>query len=452
MTRTQRLIVMIMKVSVCLAMLLVMALGTESAPAKLVNVKGSTKASHGRVVNVRNFGAVGNGLTDDTAAIQAAIDAASKTGGGGVVYIPAGHYLISKTLVIHDTKSLILRGTGSGGFARPYKFNRPRSNGTDLIWTGQAGGTLMELRWSGAIIIKDLVLDGRDVRHGVHAAQAGILLHMVSRIGGGTMLQHISNMSFIDARVGLQMGGGRHETAAENDSDVLFDFLTFRSVDVAFKTTQQQAVDYLFNFVFGLGCGTVFDIKAGGNLMVNNAQLTSCVLAVNIQGGGKNSGTYLFNNMRCEAQRRGTTTANPGRWQLLKAYPSGQALVRFTNFDDCQWYWFEMPSAREKRIPLCQIGPAATVVFNTSIFNGPIARLDGTKASPAVLELHNCNLNYVTPTDALAANPYGYFRVIRCRNGVGPIFPNLIKWPALKTVRLKANRAYVGQTLKKSGQ
>lgn len=39
------------------------------------------------VRNVRDFGAVGNGIADDTAAIQRAIDA------GGVVYFPAGVYL-----------------------------------------------------------------------------------------------------------------------------------------------------------------------------------------------------------------------------------------------------------------------------------------------------------------------------------------------------------------------
>jgi len=35
------------------------------------------------VVNVRDLGAVGNGRTDDTRAIQSAIDQAAKTGGRG---------------------------------------------------------------------------------------------------------------------------------------------------------------------------------------------------------------------------------------------------------------------------------------------------------------------------------------------------------------------------------
>ena len=47
-------------------------------------------------VSVKDFGAVGDGVTDDTAAINSAIDAVG-TAGGGIVYIPAGVYAIGKT-------------------------------------------------------------------------------------------------------------------------------------------------------------------------------------------------------------------------------------------------------------------------------------------------------------------------------------------------------------------
>ncbi|CAH0278980.1 putative Ig domain-containing protein [Pseudomonas mediterranea] len=46
------------------------------------------------IFNVQNFGAKGDGITDDTAAIQAAIDAAAAAG-GGEVYVPAGTYIVS---------------------------------------------------------------------------------------------------------------------------------------------------------------------------------------------------------------------------------------------------------------------------------------------------------------------------------------------------------------------
>ena len=53
----------------------------------------------GAPVNVLDFGAVGNGVTDDTAAIQGAIDFQA---GGGRIFIPAGKYKLSAALVLHS--------------------------------------------------------------------------------------------------------------------------------------------------------------------------------------------------------------------------------------------------------------------------------------------------------------------------------------------------------------
>jgi Pectate lyase superfamily protein len=47
--------------------------------------------------SVKQFGAAGDGVTDDTAAIQAAIDATSAAG-GGMVFFPAGVYVISASI------------------------------------------------------------------------------------------------------------------------------------------------------------------------------------------------------------------------------------------------------------------------------------------------------------------------------------------------------------------
>lgn len=73
------------------------------------------------VINVRDFGATGDGVTDDTAAIQAAIDSidtAELTLTGGVVYIPRGEYIISSTIYIRNSEvtehlaSVTIRGDG----------------------------------------------------------------------------------------------------------------------------------------------------------------------------------------------------------------------------------------------------------------------------------------------------------------------------------------------------
>ena len=46
---------------------------------------------HSGIINVRNYGAIGDGKTDDTEAIQKAMNALPDK--GGVIYFPPGHYL-----------------------------------------------------------------------------------------------------------------------------------------------------------------------------------------------------------------------------------------------------------------------------------------------------------------------------------------------------------------------
>ena len=62
-------------------------LKVEPAPA---SAQLQTQAT---IYNVRNFGAVGDGVTDDTAAIQAAIDALPSM--GGTIFFPDGVYLVN---------------------------------------------------------------------------------------------------------------------------------------------------------------------------------------------------------------------------------------------------------------------------------------------------------------------------------------------------------------------
>lgn len=65
------------------------------------------------VLDVRNYGATGNGTTDDTTAIQAAITALPAS--GGTMYFPPGIYLISGTLDFGAKPGVKVAGEGKPG-------------------------------------------------------------------------------------------------------------------------------------------------------------------------------------------------------------------------------------------------------------------------------------------------------------------------------------------------
>jgi hypothetical protein len=78
------------------------------------------------IVNVRDFGAVGNGVTDDSVAFQNALNLIQSRPNGGTLFIPAGNYLINTTLTYSDN-SLTIIGEGQK------ITNIIKSSGTDLF-------------------------------------------------------------------------------------------------------------------------------------------------------------------------------------------------------------------------------------------------------------------------------------------------------------------------------
>lgn len=116
--------------------------GSASLPAKLELI-GEKRANFapdprnpGDVViyqaDVLDYGAIGDGKTDDTAAFQKAIDAVANMG-GGTVYVPAGSYVIKGTLTVR--RSVYLLGEWSNPDASPEEITK----GTVLLAKGSKG-------------------------------------------------------------------------------------------------------------------------------------------------------------------------------------------------------------------------------------------------------------------------------------------------------------------------
>jgi hypothetical protein len=94
----------------------------------------------------RDFGAKGDGVADDTAALQKTIDAAAAASGDALAYVPAGSYVTTRTLSITGRDYFV----GGSGWA------------TRLVWKGPEGGTMVEVRDPQRVTLENLAIGTHD--------------------------------------------------------------------------------------------------------------------------------------------------------------------------------------------------------------------------------------------------------------------------------------------------
>lgn len=89
--------------------------------------------------NVRHYGAVGDGQTDDTAAFQKALDAASQAG-GGIVYAPRGNYFFAGNMNVPNAVTLagIWQSVPAHNGIRNPGLPKPTDDGTTFLVTDGA--------------------------------------------------------------------------------------------------------------------------------------------------------------------------------------------------------------------------------------------------------------------------------------------------------------------------
>lgn len=146
----------------------------------------------GRIINVQDFGARGDARTDDTAAIQTAIDSVTGSG-GGTVRFPAGTYLVSRSessaVAVSLRSGVLLKGAGHNSV---------------LKLREGSGGHLVNITRAKNCGMRNLILDGnRDQQpstgHGL-------------RSGGvdGLSLENIIVRNAFHYGIGLQAGENRN--------------------------------------------------------------------------------------------------------------------------------------------------------------------------------------------------------------------------------------------------
>ena len=101
----------------------------------------------------RDFGARGDGGSDDTAAIVKTIAAARAHGQGAIAYLPGGRYVVSETLELGGANYYF----GGSGYR------------TALLWKGPAGGTTLDVRDPERVTLENIAIGHHDSGVGENA-------------------------------------------------------------------------------------------------------------------------------------------------------------------------------------------------------------------------------------------------------------------------------------------
>lgn len=142
------------------------------------------------VFDITDFGAVGDGITDCTAAVQSALDAAS--GCMGKVVVPPGKYMVADLKM--RGQSVSLEGCAAWSY---------RNNGaSEFILCREDAECLLDISGAFGCSVKGICMDGKRLGNGVH----GIKLCWPVANGGGQE----DTPTIDDCRIGSFTGDGLH--------------------------------------------------------------------------------------------------------------------------------------------------------------------------------------------------------------------------------------------------
>ena len=260
-------------------------------------VARSLAAKVGEIVSVKDFGAVGDGVADDTAAVQAAVDTRKP------LFFPAGKYRVTSTIVFPTTNPQGSGGWCGEGAARSNPQTSPRVGpDTSIIWDGDEGGDIVELSGQGSLVFEKLAFVGRPTNAASNRAARAIFGKANVGFGGHSFTQY-NKVHFFDFDIAIQLG----EDADTTNMDVgVFIQVYFENCDSGMTVKHFQGISFNFYDLTAYLCKNILRMERGGHVLIEGTHFGACGgdgaddWCFSFEQGTAQNHSVIINNMRVE--------------------------------------------------------------------------------------------------------------------------------------------------------
>lgn len=263
------------------------------------------------VVSVSDFGVIGDGVTDDTVAIQAAINAANAN--RKVCYFPIGTYKITNTIVIPFGNNHI----EFEGPTESISTSSATASRGALVWHGGSNKTAVQVnKQDGSLYstLRGLTVINSDAA--VYTGCTGILFRDETQSGQAYRVKGY-DLSVANFEIGFRWGnqeGGDASSATNIDENRYYGLKTYRcGIPMIWDTsaTDDNLLEFLFfegaytDLVPGYSCNQKIWLRNGGtnnsirNVFVNASDIATDGVVVVLDN---NCGDWRLSDVNSESQ------------------------------------------------------------------------------------------------------------------------------------------------------
>jgi hypothetical protein len=252
------------------------------------------------VLNAREYGVTCTGTTDDTAAMQNAVNAACNAGGRGKTLVLPNSCNVKLTSTLNVTKcsGITVDGGQSQGQATIGAAGGEGSGNAALLWYGARGGTVLKINQTRDSAFKNLTVFANASSYKAPGANIGILIDESAPVTNIVTNNHFDNVQVVNYAVNSSyIGIDICPTAPGNCEAQNFDRL-FLTCGVGYPTATSNGTGIKYEVVGGAepyyeyihsledtNCSKGIDIEGGFNIDIDGGLMGNNYTDLQVNGG-----------------------------------------------------------------------------------------------------------------------------------------------------------------------